>query len=107
MKKKIKKKNSDFFSHAKGVMGEKRYNKAVKKGQKSANELRLKMAREMIGLNQTDLKGVSQPEVSKIEARKDIKISTLKKYAKAMGMKVKISFVQEDEDEKQSIVIYG
>ena len=104
--KKTKKHNSDFFSHAKKVMGEDRFNKAVKKGQEKAHELRLKMARELIGLNQTELKGMTQPEVSKIEKRKDLKISTLDKYAKAMGMKVKISLVPEDEDDQQ-IAIYG
>lgn len=87
-------------------MGEDRFNKAVKKGQEKAHELRLKMARELIGLNQTELKGMTQPEVSKIEKRKDLKISTLDKYAKAMGMKVKISLVPEDEDDQQ-IAIYG
>lgn len=104
--KKTKKRNSDFFNHAKTVMGEKDYSKAIKKGQAKAHELRLKMARELIGLNQTELNGLTQPEVSKIEKRKDLKISTLNKYAKAMGMKVKISLVSEDEDE-QPIAIYG
>lgn len=106
MKKKNKKHNQDFFAHAKEVMGEERFSKALKNGQEKVNELRLKMAREMIGLNQTDLKGMTQPEVSKIEKRKDLKISTLDKYAKSMGMKVKISLVPED-DEDQQIAIYG
>ena len=104
---KTKKRNSDFFSHAKSVIGEERFDKAVKKGRKVAHELRLKKAREIIGLNQTDLKGMTQPEVSKIEARKDIKVSTLDKYAAAMGMKVKISLVSENEDEIEPIAIYG
>lgn len=77
-----------------------------KKGQEKVQELRLKMVRELIGLTQTDLKGMTQPEVSKIEKRKDLKISTLNKYAKSMGMKVKISLVLED-DEDQQISIYG
>ena len=106
MKKKTKKNESDFFAHAKKVMGEERFSKSLKKGQESAHAIRLKMAREMIGLNQTDLEGMTQPEVSKIEGRKDLKISTLDKYAKAMGMKVKISLVSED-DEAQPIAIYG
>lgn len=106
MKKKTKKYNPDFFEHAKEVMGEERFNRAIKKGQARANKLRLKMARELIGLNQTDLKGFSQPEVSKIEKRKDLKISTLEKYADAIGMKVKISLVLKD-DEEQGVAIYG
>jgi hypothetical protein len=104
--KKTKKYNPDFFEFAKELMGEERYNKAIKKGQARANKLRLKMARELIGLNQTDLKGFTQPEVSKIEKRKDLKISTLEKYAQAIGMKVKISLVLKD-DEEQEVAIYG
>jgi hypothetical protein len=104
--KRTKKFDSDFISHAKKVMGEKKFNKAVKKGKKKVLELRLKMARELIGLNQTELKGMTQPEVSKIEKRKDLKISTLDKYAKAMGMKLKICLILEDEKDQQ-IAIYG
>lgn len=107
MKKKTKKYNSDFFSSAKKLIGKKRYNKSIQKGQKNAHELRLKMARELIGKNQTDLKGMTQPEVSKIEARKDLKISTLKKYAKALGMTLKISLVSEEDEKSKSISIYG
>jgi hypothetical protein len=106
MKKKNKKHESDFLSHARKAMGEARYSKAIKKGQDKVYALRLKMARELIGLNQSDLKGMAQPEVSKIEGRKDLKISTLDKYAKAMGMRVKISLVSEDDDD-QLIAIYG
>lgn len=106
MKKKTKKHEQDFFSNAKKIVGNERYSKAIKKGQEKAQELRLKMAREQIGLNQADLKGMTQPEVSKIEKRKDLKISTLNKYAKSMGMRVKISFVLEENDEQQ-IIIYG
>ena len=106
MKKKTKKHEANFLTHAKKVMGDERYVKAIKKGKDRVHALRLKIAREMIGLNQTDLKGMTQPEVSKIEGRKDLKISTLDKYAKAMGMKLKISLVSDD-DEGQFIAIYG
>ena len=105
MKKKTKKYNEDFFSHAKKVMGEERYTKAIKKGQSKAHELRLKMEGEIIGLNQSDLEGMTQPEVSKIEKRKDLKISTLVKYAKAMGMKVRISFVPVDDEDNQIAIL--
>ncbi len=98
--KKNKSTNSDFLQHAKSVMGEKRFNKVAKRGQNAADELKLKMARELLSLNQTDLKGLSQPDVSKIEARKDMKLSTLRKYAEAMGMKVVITLVPEDHGKK-------
>jgi len=46
-------------------------------------------------------------EVSKIEARKDVKISTLNRCAEAMGMKIKIILVSKDKDEFEPIAIYG
>ena len=106
MNKKVKKHNSDFFSNAKKVIGEKRFAEAIKKGNAKANRLRLKMARELIGLKQTELTGLSQPEVSKIESRDDIKISTLEKYAEALGMKVEIHLAYENDDD-EPIAIYG
>lgn len=71
---KRKKYEPDFLKYAKKEMGEDRFAKAVKIGKEKAGQIRLKMVREMIGLNQTDLKGITQPEVSKIEGRKDMKI---------------------------------
>lgn len=65
------------------------------------------MARESRGLNQAELEGLTQSEVSKIESRKDLKLSTLNKYAEAIGMKLKITLVPEDEDKSDSINIYG
>ncbi len=106
MRKKSKRHESDFFVHAKKRLGKEAFDRAIKKGQEKSYELRLKMARQLVGLNQTDLKGLTQPEVSKIEQRKDLKISTLEKYAKSMGMRIKISLVPED-DEDQQILIYG
>ena len=99
--------DEDFFVYAKRVMGDESYNRSMKRAEKLSDEIRLKMVREMIGKNQTDLKGMTQPEVSKIEARKDMKISTLKKYAEALGMRVQINLIYEEDDRNQTISIYG
>ena len=107
MRREIQRRELDFFAHAKEVIGEMRFNKSIKKGRKRVNRLRLKAAREVMGLNQADFKSIPQPEISKIEARKDMKLSTLRKYAEAMGMKVQITFVSNDKDKKHSISIYG
>ena len=98
MKKNKTKHNPDFFSHAKDSLGKDRFGKAIKKGQVRTQELRLKAVREKLGMNQKDLKGLTQPEASKIEGRKDLKVSTLKKYARSLGMKLSISFVSEEDD---------
>ncbi|MBF0316013.1 MAG: helix-turn-helix transcriptional regulator [Oligoflexia bacterium] len=63
----------------------------------------MKMVREKLGLTQGDLEGLTQPEVSKIEGRKDLKISNLDKYARSMGMKIRIVLTsEEDEDIRTS-----
>lgn len=107
MKKKTRKYEEDFFVHANKVMGDKRFKKGIKKGKQLADEIRLKEARTKLGLTQSELNGMVQTEVSKIENRKDLKISTLIKYARAMGKKLKITLVDEDDETKKSIVIFG
>ncbi|POB13335.1 XRE family transcriptional regulator [Halobacteriovorax sp. DA5] len=52
----------------------------------------LKALRKSLGLKQTDLIGIDQPDVSKIESRLDLKLSTLNKYAKACGLEMEIVF---------------
>lgn len=107
MKKKKTAYNSDFFSSAKKIMGKKRFDKAIKESETLAQELRLKMARELLGKNQADLAGLTQPEVSKIEARRDLKISTLVKYAEALGMQLKITLESKKDKKKKPILILG
>ncbi len=71
----------EFFEYAK---------KAVKKN--NYYDIDLKRLRKSLGLKQTDLEGIEQPDVSKIENRLDVKLSTLKKYAEACGLELDISF---------------
>ena len=113
MKKKKLAYEPDFFKSSEKIMGKGRFSKAIKEGEDLTQMLRLKMARELLGKNQTDLDGITQPEVSKIEARKDLKISTLVKYAEALGMKLKITFEFKEksnlknEKKKKPILILG
>lgn len=111
MKKKKLSYSPDFFKNAEKVMGKKRFTKAIKEGEALTLDLRLKMARELLGKNQADLKGMTQPEVSKIEARRDLKISTLVKYAEALGMQLKITFESKSKSgvdkKKKPILVLG
>lgn len=45
----------------------------------------LRQAREMTQVTIAELLGASQPEVSKIESRTDMYVSTLRRYVQAMG----------------------
>jgi hypothetical protein len=47
--------------------------------------------REQYGVKQTDFKGFSQPAISRLEGRTDIKLSTLVKYLTQMGLRMEIT----------------
>jgi hypothetical protein len=52
--------------------------------------LQLGELREQYNLKQTDIKGFSQPAISRIEGRTDIKLSTLIKYLTQMDLEMEI-----------------
>lgn len=52
--------------------------------------LNLAELREQYNLKQTDIKGFSQPAISRIEGRTDIKLSTLIKYLTQMDLDMEI-----------------
>jgi len=65
----------------------------VQAKREAAEELfRINLAdlRETYGVHQVDVKGFSQPAVSKLEKRKDIKLSTLLDYLDALGLRIEI-----------------
>jgi hypothetical protein len=66
----------------------------VAQAKREAHEeiLRIRLAelRETYGVHQVDVKGFTQPAVSKLEKRKDIKLSTLLDYLDALGLKIEI-----------------
>ncbi|MFG1500411.1 helix-turn-helix transcriptional regulator [Halobacteriovorax sp. XZX-3] len=73
--------NLEFFEYAKTAIKQNDY-----------YDIDLKALRKSLGLKQTDLIGIDQPDVSKIESRLDLKLSTLNKYAKACGLEMEIVF---------------
>ncbi|MFP4383999.1 MAG: XRE family transcriptional regulator [Spirochaetia bacterium] len=52
--------------------------------------LKLAELREKYHIRQTDIKGFSQPSISRIEGRNDIKLSTLIKYLTQMDLEMEI-----------------
>jgi predicted XRE-type DNA-binding protein len=58
----------------------------------------LRKAQEMMQLQVAEVLGVNQGEVSKIEHRSDICISTLADYVEAMGGRLEVRAVLEDRE---------
>lgn len=94
-----KKKYRDFFEHAKKVMPPERVKRADDRAKQVISFLRLTEARKQMGLRQVDVHGFSQTEVSKIENRADIKLSTLIEYMQSIGMGLKILGIQPNKKE--------
>ena len=61
-----------------------------KKAEKEIFAIKLGMLREKCGLKQNEIKNFSQTSISRLERRKDIKISTLVDYLNGMGMGLEI-----------------
>jgi len=53
--------------------------------------LQLAKLRERQGVRQSDMKAFSQTAISKLERRKDVKLSTLIEYLEGLGMGLEIS----------------
>ena len=53
--------------------------------------IRLRELREKRGLSQSDVAGFTQSNVSRLESRDDMKLSTLIEYLQSIGMAVEIT----------------
>ena len=98
---KSKKKYQDFFETAKEVMPADKFKRAIERGERIVAFLKLAEARKKMGLNQVDVDGFTQAEVSKIENRTDIKLSTLIDYMQSIGLGVKIVGIPQNSDEEE------
>lgn len=70
--------------------------KAVGRGLKTGRRFGLRTLRVALGKTQVDVAraaDMDQSEVSRLEAREDIKLSTLERYAAALGGKVEVVIV--------------
>ncbi len=64
--------------------------KARQEAQQEIFKIRLSELRKEMGLRQEDIPSFSQSGLSKLEGRKDMKISTLVEYMKSIGMRLEI-----------------
>lgn len=70
--------------------------RVVGRGLKTGHRIPLRSLREGMHRTQADVAaraGIDQAEVSRIERREDVRLSTLKKYAEALGAECEVVFV--------------
>lgn len=79
--------------------------RARRKAEEELFKIRLADLRESYGIRQTELTGFSQPAISHLENRKDIKVSTLVEYIKALGLDIEIKVRSKEKGNKETILL--
>jgi len=99
------KKKDDFLDELASSLPEKKIKKASKETEQEILQIRLSEIREKRGIRQEDIKSFTQSGVSKLEARKDMKISTLIEYLDNLGLSVEIKAYPKDKKNKNEEII--
>jgi len=88
MKDKLKRK--DFIDELEAMLPPVRVQRAKKEAEKEIFRIRLSELRKQMGVKQEDILSFTQSGISKLESRKDMKISTLVEYLQNIGMGLEI-----------------
>ncbi|MFW6327824.1 MAG: XRE family transcriptional regulator [Bacteroidota bacterium] len=99
MKKENQKNN--FIDELSKTLSEKRLKRAYNEAEKEILYIRLAEIREKRGFKQEDIHSFSQSSVSKLEKRKDMKISTLIEYLDDLGLALEIKAYPKSKHTKK------
>ena len=78
--------------------------KAKKMAEEESLNVRLAILREKYGVKQSDITNFTQTAVSKLENRKDIRLSTLIEYLDSLGMGLEIIAYPRNSGEKELLL---
>ena len=78
--------------------------RAKKMAQKESLNIRLAILREKYGVRQSDVGNFTQTAVSKLENRKDIRVSTLIDYLDSLGMGLEITAYPRNSAKKELLL---
>jgi len=98
-------KSKDFINELESTLSKKRIENARKEAEKEILQIRLAQIRKKFGIRQEDIKSFSQSGVSKLESRKDLKISTLINYLENLGLGIEIKAYPKDKKIKNEEII--
>jgi hypothetical protein len=97
--KKVNKKD-DFIDELASMIPPERSERAKKEAEKEIFQIRLAEIRKKMGVRQEDIKSFTQSGISKLESRKDMKVSTLLEYLKNIGLGIEIKVYQKSIKKK-------
>jgi hypothetical protein len=98
----MKVKNKDFTTELAEMLPPERVARAKREAEKEIFQIRLSDIRKEMGIRQENIKTFSQSSISKLEARKDIKISTLIEYLENLGLGIEIKAYQKSKGRKKN-----
>ena len=81
--------------------------KPVVRPRKGEERGSLRMLREGMGRSQAEVAaalGTDQGEVSRIERRGDLRLSTLRRYAEAVGARLEVAFVFDEAGRRRAVI---
>ena len=78
--------------------------RAKKKAEQESLNIRLGMLREKYGMKQSEVANFTQTAVSKLENRKNIRISTLIEYLDSLGMGLEITAYPRNSSQKELLL---
>lgn len=103
MKDKVRRK--DFIDELEAMLPPSRVQKAKKEAGEEIFRIKLSELRKQMGVKQADILTFTQSGISKLEARKDIKISTLLEYLHNIGMGLEIRAYPKKKKHKLDEVV--
>ncbi|MBN2853058.1 MAG: XRE family transcriptional regulator [Clostridia bacterium] len=101
------KKNIDFIDELSDMLDADQIKNAKKFAEKEIFKINLSEIRKKMGVKQNDIKSFTQSGISKLESRKDMKISTLIEYLKEldMGMEIIVYPLKEHKKENEIVIV--
>ena len=102
---KKREKYTDFFESAKKSMPVESIAISEENAKKTIFKIKLSDLRIKQGLKQTDIKVFSQPSLSRMESRPDMKISTLIEYIHSLDMELEIR-VKSKSKLQNGVILY-
>jgi hypothetical protein len=94
------KKMKNAIETMESMMAPESVQKARLKAEQEILTIKLGRLREKCGLKQTEISNFTQTSVSRLEKRKDIKISTLVEYLSSLGMGLEIKTYPKNRNKK-------
>jgi hypothetical protein len=97
-----KKRKPDFIDELEAMLPPERVRRARRMADKEIFEIKLSELRKMMKVRQDEIKAFTQSGISKLERRKDMKISTLIEYLDSIGMGIEIKTFPKHAGKKKS-----